>query len=202
MTNSFFQMLVHLDHIKYTANLTPFGLWEWVIMPMGMKNSPATHQCHVTLTLKDLIGHICHVYLDNIIIWSSSVEEHKRNVTAILQALRDANLYCSLKKSMLFSTEVNFLGHHISNCGIEADSSKVTHILNWPVPKSAKHAWQFLGLVHYICAFLPSLAEHMTILTPLTKKECNTISPEWTNVHQYAFEAIKHLVSRGLPNHH
>jgi hypothetical protein len=84
MPNSFFQMLVHPDHIKYTTTLTPFGLWEWVIMPMGMRNSLATHQHHIMLPLKDLIGKICHVYLDDIIIWSSSIKEHKKNVASVL----------------------------------------------------------------------------------------------------------------------
>ena len=55
MTNSFFQTLVHPDHVKYTATLTPFGLWEWVVMPMGLRKSPATHQQCITLVLRDLI---------------------------------------------------------------------------------------------------------------------------------------------------
>jgi hypothetical protein len=125
MTNSFFQTLVHPDDVKYTATLTPFRLWEWVVMPMGMRNSPATHQRRVMLALKDYIGKICHVYLDDIIIWSNSLAEHKTNVGLILEALRKAELYCSLKKSTLFTMEVDFLGHHISAQGIEADDSKV-----------------------------------------------------------------------------
>jgi hypothetical protein len=115
-------------------------------------------------------------------------------VEAILEALKVANLYCSLKKSMLFSTEVDFLGHHISTRGIKADSSKVTRILKWPAPTTAKDVRQFLGLVHYISAFLPSLAEYTTILTPLIKMECNTVFPTWTSTHQYAFDVIKRLV--------
>jgi hypothetical protein len=132
--NSFFQMLVHPDHIKYMVTLTPFGLWKWVMMPMGLQNFPATHQCYITLALRDLIGHICHVYLDDIIIWSQSLEEHERNIALVLEALRAAQLYCSAKKSTLFTTELNFLGHTISQHGIEANGSKVEHILNWPTP--------------------------------------------------------------------
>lgn len=79
-------------------------------MPMGMWNLPATHQCHVTLALKDLIGKICHIYLDNIIIWSNMLAEHKTNVALVLDALQKVELYCLLKKSSLFCTEVNFLG--------------------------------------------------------------------------------------------
>jgi hypothetical protein len=158
MTNSFFQTLMHPDHVKYTVTLTPFSLWEWVVMPMGLRNSPATHQRCVTLASGELIGKICHVYLDDIIIWSSSLAEHKQNMTCILEALRLAHLYCSLKKSQLFTTEIDFLGHHISTRGIEADASKVEHII------------------------LPSLVEHTTILTLLTK-ECNARFPAWIQEH-------------------
>lgn len=138
MTNFFFQNLVHPDHVKYTAMLTPFGLWEWVVMPMGLRNSLATHQRWVTLALSNLIRRICHVYLDNIIIWSSTLAEHKANVAAVLEVLRAAHLYCSTKKSSLFTTQIHFLGHHISAEGIEADGSKVKQVLNWQMPTSAK----------------------------------------------------------------
>jgi len=114
MMNSFFQTLVHPDHIKYTTTLTPFGLWEWVIMPMGMQNLPATHQRCITVALKDYIGKICHVYLDDIIIWSNSLAEHQMNVALILEVLQKAELYCSTKKSTLFTMEIDFLSHHIS----------------------------------------------------------------------------------------
>jgi hypothetical protein len=114
MTNSFFQTLFHPDHVKYTAMLTPFSLWEWVVMLMGLRNSPAMHQRRITLVLKDLIGCICHVYLDDIIIWSQTVEEHEANIALVLNALRSSHLYCLSKKSKLFCNKLNFLGHTIS----------------------------------------------------------------------------------------
>ena len=121
VTNSFFQTLVHPDHVKYTATLTPFGLWEWVVMPMGCRNTLATHQRRVMMALKEHIGRICHVYLDDIVIWSQSYKEHEVNVSLVLSALRKASLFCSAKKTHLFYTEIDFLGHHISAQGIEAD---------------------------------------------------------------------------------
>ena len=74
------------------------------------------------------------------------------------------------------------------------DGSEVEQISNWPALISAKQVCQFLGLVHYISAFLPTLAEHTSILMPLTKKECNTNFPLWSSQHQHAFKAIKGLV--------
>ena len=97
MTNSFFQARVHPDDVKFMAVMTPFGLYEWVVMPMGCKNTPAMHQQQINQALHKFIGKICHVYLDDIMIWLSSIEEHQKNVRMILQALREANLYCSAK---------------------------------------------------------------------------------------------------------
>ena len=93
MTNSFFQTRVHPDDVKFTAVMTPFGLYEWVVMPMGCRNAPATHQRRMNMALRKYIGRICHVYLDDIVIWSSSVDEYQRNVRTILQALREADCH-------------------------------------------------------------------------------------------------------------
>lgn len=87
MTDSFYQTLVHPDNIKYTAITTPFGLYEWTVMPKGCCNAPSTHQCRMFSALHPYIGSICHVYLDDIIIWSNSLEEHHRNVETIMLAL-------------------------------------------------------------------------------------------------------------------
>ena len=144
--------------------------------------------------LRHLIGKICHVYLDDIIIWSQTVEEHIRNIHLVLEALRKQSL-CSPKKTDLFCLELDFLGHHISACGIEADSKKADKILTWPVPKSTSHVRAFLGLVCYIATFLPDLARHTAVLNPLTCKEFDKNFPVWTAKHQQAFESIKQLVT-------
>ena len=195
MTNSFFQTRVHPDDIHLTAVRTPWGLYEWVVMPMGGCNAPSTHQRRMTDALRDLIGKICHVYLDDIIIWSQTIEEHEVNVSKVLEALRKANLYCNGDKTMLFSTEVSFLGHQISAAGIQADPRKIDRILDWPQPTTATNVRGFLGLTRYIATFLPALAEHTSILTPLTTKDCDREFPKWTPEHQGAFQAIKDLVT-------
>ena len=194
MTNSFFQTQVHPDDVKFTTVMTPFGLYEWVVMPMGCQNAPATHQWRMNKALRTHIGKICHVYLDDIVIWSNSVTEHQENVRTILQALRDADLYCSTKKSQLFTTELDFLGHRISQRGIEPNARKIEKIRNWPVPKNAKDVRKFLGLVQYLAAFLPRLAEHRAVLTPLTTKEAQNEWPGWGLQHHRAFQNIKDVV--------
>ena len=102
---------MHPDDIKLTAVNTPWGLYEWVVMLMGIKNAPAIHQQRVTAALRPFIGRICHVYLDDIVIWSKTIDAHVQNVTAILHALKENKLYCNPKKTKLFCTEIRFLGH-------------------------------------------------------------------------------------------
>jgi len=195
MTNSFFQTRMHPDHVHLTAVNTPLGLYEWLVMPMGLKNAPANHQRRVTAALRSLIGKICHIYLDDIVIWSNSLAEHEKNVCTVLEALRAARLYVNPDKTHLFCTEIDFLGHHISARGIEADNKEVDQILNWPQPKSPTEVRGFLGLVRYIAAFLPALADHTGVLTELTTKDAERNFPSWTPRHQKAFDAIKRIVT-------
>ena len=195
MTNSFFQTRMHPDDVELTAVNTPWGLYEWVVMPMGIKNVPAIHQRRVTSALRPWIGRICHVYMDDIAIWSRTVEEHVQNVTTILKALLDNKLYLNPKKTKLFCSEIRFLGHRVSAKGVEADEGKADRITNWPVPSCAKHVRSFLGLVRYLSAFLPNLAQHTTILDELTTKDCDKAFPPWTARHQTAFDAVKQLVT-------
>jgi hypothetical protein len=195
MTNAFFQTRMHPDDVKYTAVNTPLGLYEWLVLPQGLRNAPSIHQRRVTAALRKYIGKICHIYLDDIVIWSNSITEHEINVRKILQALQDAKLHINPKKSELFCSQIHFLGHKISHKGIEADEGKADRILAWPQPKTAQDVRSFLGLVRYLAAFLPNLAEHTGILTPLTYKSCDSKFPTWNASHQEAFESIKRLVT-------
>jgi len=194
MTNSFFQTRVHPDDVHLTAVTTPFGLYEWLAMPMGLRNSPPIHQRRMTSALRKLLGKICHIYLDDIVIWSDTVEQHTEHIRMVLTALREAKLYCNPRKCHFYLLELDFLGHHISARGIEANTSKVDKILQWPVPKNTTDVRSFLGLVRYISFFLPKLADYTCILTPLTTKDARRQFPAWTVEHQHAFEAIKALV--------
>src|SRR5271155_4259809 len=106
MTNSYFQTCVHSDSVHLTAVSTPLGLYERLV--------PSIHQRWVTHALRHLLGRICHIYLDDIIVWSDSLEDHASRCRQIFEALRAAKLYLNLKKTQLFCTEVDFLGHHIS----------------------------------------------------------------------------------------
>ena len=162
---------------------------------MGLHNSPPIHQCHVTAAFRHLIGKIYHVYVNDVVIWSKNVEEHTQDVQLVLEALCKACLYLDPKKCHFHQTELDFLGHHISTRGIEANCSKVDKILNWPVPKSATDVHSFLGLVYYISVYLLKLTELTYVLTPLTMKAAKADFPVWTDLHQQAFQQIKALIT-------
>ena len=194
LTDSFYQTRMHPKDIHKTAVSTPFGSYEWRVMPQGFRNSPAIHQRRVEHALREHIGKICHIFLDDCISWATDVQDAATKIRKILMALRQAGLYVNKKKIKLFCTSVKFLGHIISQNGIEADGSKIERILKWPVPKNGKEVRQFLGLVRYIGAFLPRLAHHTEILNKLTTKTSLRYFPTWTTDHQFAFESIKQII--------
>ena len=135
---------MHEEDIWKTAVSTPLGTYEWQVMRMGFHNAPSIHQRRVTNALRKYIGKICHIYLDDIVIWLNLVEEHVSNVRLVMQALRDAKLYVNEKKTNLFCYEISFLGHRILQKGVEVDSSKVDKILQWPIPKNTTEVRGFL----------------------------------------------------------
>lgn len=195
MTDSFFQTRLDPESIPYTAVNTPLGLYEWLVMPQGLRNAPSVQQRRVTHALRDYIGKFCHVYLDDIIIWSQSEDEHEEHIRLILAALRKDRLYCNPKKCMFFQESLDFLGYHISRKGVSAQDSKVAAVTNFPRPKSAEEVRRFLGLVRFIAGFLENLAEYTRKLTPLTKSVCNKSFPPWSVEHEEAFQQIKRLVT-------
>ncbi|GAA5825846.1 hypothetical protein JCM11251_000024 [Rhodosporidiobolus azoricus] len=195
MTNAFFQTPMAEEDIEKTAIKTPWGLFEWTVMPQGLCNALATHQGRVNKALRHLIRVCCQAFVDDVIIYSMTLEAHEQNCRAVLKALQDAGLYCSRKKTDLFSLRTEFLGHVISREGIEADPSKIETIKNWAKPSTVTQVRGFLGIVQYLRKFIPQLAEHTAVLTPLTRKGLTRVDHLWTTKEDGAFEAIKRSVT-------
>jgi len=188
--NSYYQMAMHPDNIYKTLFKTPFRLFEWLVMPQGLCNAPAIWQRFINWILRKYVGKICHVYIDDITIFSDSLSEHHQNVQLVLQALQDAGIILSSSKSCLYTDEIEFLSHIISSRGIEVGPSKVQKILDWPVPQSPAKIRAFNGFVNYIAEFIPALADHSTMLSRLIWKG---VEFEWTAAEQKAFDDIKRL---------
>ncbi|GAA5990069.1 hypothetical protein JCM11641_001025 [Rhodosporidiobolus odoratus] len=134
MSDAFFQTLMAEEDIEKTAIKTPWGLYEWVVMPQGLCNAPATHQRRINEALGSLNGTICFAFVDDIIIYSDFLDEHRRHCRLVLSALCAAGLYCSPKKTDLATLDTEFLGHRISQNGIGADPNKVKRVVKWTTP--------------------------------------------------------------------
>ena len=145
-------------------------MFEWLVMPQGLCNTPAIWQRFMNWILRDYTGKICYVYINDIIIFSDLIEEHHRNVWLILQAIREAGLYLSPRKSKLYTNKVKFLGHTVLSEGLEVTTATVNKIAKWPVPCNAQDIKAFNGLVNYIAEFIPRLADYSSILSKLTQK--------------------------------
>lgn len=171
LASGFHQIEVNEKDIPKTAFTVENGHYEYTRMPFGLKNAPSTFQRVMDEILKDLQNKICLVYMDDIIIYSTSLAEHMQNLTKVLDALRRANLKIQLDKSEFLRREVAFLGHIVTSDGIKPNPSKISAVKNYPIPKSQKEIKQFLGLLGYYRRFIKDFARLTKPLTAKLKKD-------------------------------
>lgn len=139
-------------------------------MPFGAKGAPAVFQRLMNSVLAGLIGKTCLVYLDDIIVWSSSVSEHETKLREVFERLRQHQLLLQPDKCNFLMEEIKFLGHIVSGSGVRMDPDKVRAVTNYPTPKSSKQVKSFLGLVGYYRKFISHFAEIAKPLNNLQKK--------------------------------
>ena len=161
-------------------------------MPFGLTNAPATFQSYINRTLAGLLNDLCIVYLNNILIYTHSedIEEHWAAVRKVLDRLRSAALYASLKKCTFAASEVKFLGFIVTRDGIAADPEKIATIKDWPVPKDLKELQSFLGFANFYRRFIERYAKRAAPMTDLLKGNATF---EWTAGAQRAFDELKEL---------
>ncbi len=154
-----------------TAFTTPFGLWEYLVMPFGLTNAPATFQEFINDALKEYLGDFVVAYLDDILVFSDTYEQHVEHVRKVMKALQAKDLPLKLGKCEFHKHEVAFLGYRISNKGLGPDPAKVRAIVDWPIPQSVKDIQSFLGLANYYRQFILGYSDVAAPLTELTKKD-------------------------------
>jgi predicted aspartyl protease len=132
-----------------TAFSTKSGQYRFVVLSMGLANAPSQFQRLMDLVLAGLNFEACLVYLDDIICFSETFEQHLQRLGAIFERLVAANLLLSASKCNLFQPKVHFLGHVVGRSGIAADASKIDAVLNWPPPKNIHEVRSYLGLTGY-----------------------------------------------------
>lgn len=171
LAKGFHQIEIAENDIKKTAFSTENGHFEFLRMPFGLKNAPATFQRLMNSVLAEFIGKICFVYLDDIIIFSTSLDEHIVSIEKVLKKLKEVNLKIQIDKSEFLKKETEFLGHIITTEGIKPNPNKVSVIKNFPIPKTTKEIKQFLGLVGYYRKFIKDFANIAKPMTTYLKKD-------------------------------
>ena len=155
--------------IPKTAFSTANGKFEFLRLPFGLKNAPAIFQRMIDDVLREYIGKICYVYIDDIIVIGKDIEDHLRNVDTIFARLDASNLKVNLDKTHLMKTEVEFLGYIVGSEGIKPDPSKVKSIEKLLPPTNLKELKSFLGMTSYYRRFIRDYAKVAKPLTNLTR---------------------------------
>ncbi|MBW0549445.1 hypothetical protein O181_089160 [Austropuccinia psidii MF-1] len=154
-----------------TAFRNKYGSYEYLFMPFGLTDAPASFQNLVNDIFADFLDIFVVVYLDDIMVFSSSEEEHVKHVASVLQRLRDNNLFAKARKCVFHASSMEYLGYVVSSDGLRMDSSKVQQILNWPQPKNIKALQSFLGIANFYCCFIKNYSKKITDLTSLLKED-------------------------------
>ena len=173
-----------------TAFRSRFGHFEYLVMPFGLCNAPATFQYFINDVLRDFLDLFVIVYLDDILIFSSSLEFHRRHVRSVLGRLRQHGLYAKAEKCEFEQESIPFLGLIISSEGIKMDPQKISAILDWPVPADKKGIQRFVGFANFYRKFIKGFSAIIAPITQLTKQGTRF---HWSPEAQGAFEALKEL---------
>ena len=190
------------DKEKTAFTVGPLGFYECNRMPFGLSNAPATFQRLMESCLGDMNMQSCLIYLDDIVVFSQTFEEHVERLEKVFQRLIDAGLKLSPAKCHLFQDKLKYLGHIVSADGISTDPAKIQCVREWPVPQSLEQLQSFLGFVGYYRRFMKDFSKTSRPLYDLFKGTgCNkkkrkgrSVSTpplfQWTDAQQAAFDNL------------
>lgn len=193
LASGFHQIKMDPKDAAKTAFSTPFGHYEFARMPFGLKNAPATFQRLMDKLFIGLQGIILFVYLDDIVVYANSIEEHDKKIKILFSRLREAGLKLQIDKCLFLKRKVNYLGHVLSDKGLQPDPAKIEAVKGFPVPKTVKNVRQFLGLAGYYRRFIKDFAKIAKPLTKLLQKDQDF---DWNEKSQLAFEDLKQMLCK------
>ena len=188
LRNGFHQIAIRPEDRAKTAFRTRFGSYEYTVLPMGLCNAPGTFMQLMNTLFRDLLDISVLCFLDDILVYSKTEEEHIQHLREVLTRLRKSELYGKLSKCSFLQSEVSFLGHRIGAAGLRVSPDKVGAIQRWPIPRSVRDVRSFLGLANFYRRFVRDYSKLAMPLTELTK---DAIPWQWNIEQQQSFDALK-----------
>ncbi|CAG2239543.1 unnamed protein product [Mytilus edulis] len=192
LSSSFWQVPLHPNSKQKAAFVTHSGIYEWNRMPYGLRNSSIAFSQVMSQILRGLHWKYVLAYIDDILIFSKTFEEHLQHLEEVFARLRKANFTLKPQKCHFAVKKVNYLGHIISKDGVKVDESKITIVKNYPRPKNQTEVRQFLGLCNYYRRFVKDYAKITVPLNNLLQKDKEYV---WTDKCQISFESLQQALT-------
>lgn len=196
----FHRIRMHPDSEDLTTFRTRYGSFKFRVLPFGLTNGPAAFQRYINTVLGEYLDDFATAYIDDILIYSETMEDHVKHVRLVLQQLRKAGLQASLPKCEFHTTRTRYLGFIISTNGVEVDPEKVSVVTQWKQPETMRGVQSFLGFCNFYRRFIRDYSRVAKPLHRLTKKGVPLI---WDQACQEAFQALKQaLTSAPILSHY
>ena len=192
LRSGYYQLRIRDSDIERTAFRTRYGHFEFLVMPFGLTNAPAAFMDLMHRVFHQFLDRFVVVFVDDILVYSASEEEHAEHLRIVLQTLREHQLYAKLSKCEFWLQQVHFLGHVISGEGVLVDPAKVEAVLQWESPRSVSEIRSFLGLAGYYRRFVRDFSQVAAPLTRLTRKG---VPFEWSEQCEQSFIELKRLLT-------